>query len=147
VTLQIGGVARRAHASGVALGGIRPELVFLRGAEADLELSAVAHRAVAFLRAMYCGEAILTPPVLATEFDHDDDIVGLVQLLWFMTTGDHPLHAGANILWDDTHERRHPAARQPWRGPPRGSRSSTGACSAMQQVGLRWTSFSGSSPR
>jgi hypothetical protein len=119
VALEVGRVALRAHEQGVQLGAIRPELVYVAERGGALHLSGIVHRAPAFLTTTQQGEAFLWPAVFRSDYSSPDDVAGLAQLLWFMTTGDHPFLAPADVTWqDDWTTLRHEArSRQSWRGP------------------------------
>jgi hypothetical protein len=119
VALEVGRVALRAHEQGVQLGAIRPELVYVEERAGELHFSGIVHRAPAFLTTTQRGEAFLWPAVFRSDYSSPDDVAGLAQLLWFMTTGDHPFLAPADVTWqDDWTTLRHEArSRQPWRGP------------------------------
>jgi hypothetical protein len=119
VALDVGRVALRAHEQGAQLVAIRPELVYAEDRNEELRFSGILHRAPAFLTTTQRGEAFLWPAVFRSDYSSADDVVGLAQLLWFMTTGDHPFLAPADVTWqDDWTSLRHEArSRQPWRGP------------------------------
>lgn len=119
IALEVGRVALRAHEQGAQLGAIRPELVYVAERDGALHLSGILHRAPAFLTTTQRGEAFLWPAVFRSDYSSPDDVAGLAQLLWFMTTGAHPFLAPADVTWqDDWTTLRHEArSRQPWRGP------------------------------
>lgn len=119
VALEVAAVARRAHAAGHQLGGIRPELVYVQEAHGRLRLTGIAHRGPAVIAATYSGEQIRWPPVFAADFANPDDTRGLAQLVWYALTGGHPFLAADDLRWNPAwnefrHRRRH---RQPWTGP------------------------------
>ncbi|KAB2906921.1 MAG: hypothetical protein F9K40_05705 [Kofleriaceae bacterium] len=120
VAIQLAGVARRAHAEGLSLGAIRPELVYLRREETRWTLSGVIPRGQAVIDATYSGEGVRVPPVFPCDFSSANDTRGLAALLWYALTGGHPYVAPADVperrAWSD-HERGR-ARRQPWTGPP-----------------------------
>jgi hypothetical protein len=89
----------------------------VQGTGAGLELSGIMHRAPAFRRATYSGEAIRIPPVFLADFHSVGDVGGLALLLWFMVTGGHPFLSPADVTWSDTHNGHHARVRQPWHGP------------------------------
>ena len=119
LALEVAAVAGRAHARGHQLGGIRPELVFVREGDGGLALTQIAHRGPAIISQYYGGEAILFPSVYAADFSSPDDATGLAQLVWYMLTGGHPFLATENLRWDDSWQNfRHKLRRrQPWTGP------------------------------
>ena len=122
LALEVAAVAQRAHARGHQLGGIRPELIYVRETEGGVALTQIAHRGPAILSQYYGGEAILFPPrPFIAEFSTTDDATGLAVTLWYMITGGHPWIAPQNLRWDDSWRefRQHIRTRQPWTGPAR----------------------------
>lgn len=119
LALEVAAVATRAHARGHQLGGIRPELIFVREDAGGLALTQIAHRGPAVISQYYGGEAILFPSVYAADFSSPDDATGLAQVVWYMLTGGHPFLAPENLRWDDSwqHFRHKMRSRQPWTGP------------------------------
>lgn len=119
LALEIADVARVAHARGHQLGGIRPELVYVNGSDAEFRLSAIAHRGPSVISATYSGEQVRWPPVFACDFSSPDDARGLAQLVWYALTGGHPFLAPDDMRWNETwNEFRHRRTRrQPWTGP------------------------------
>ena len=120
LALEIAAVAERAHARGHRLGGIRPELIYVREADGGVALTQIAHRGPAVLSQYYGGEAILFPPrPFIAEFATTDDTTGLAMTLWYMITGGHPWIAPQNLRWDDSWREFRQAirSRQPWTGP------------------------------
>ncbi len=119
VALAVAAVATRAHAAGHALGGIRPELIYLRASGGRLAMTRIAHRGPAVISQYYGGETIVWPPVYAADFSSTDDATGLAQLVWYMVTGGHPFLAPENLRWQPSwNEFRHGVRRrQPWTGP------------------------------
>ncbi len=120
LALEIAAVAERAHARGHRLGGIRPELIYVREADGGVALTQIAHRGPAVLSQYYGGEAILFPPrPFIAEFATTDDAAGLAMALWYMITGGHPWIAPQNLRWDDAWREFRQAirTRQPWTGP------------------------------
>ncbi len=119
IAIQLAGVARRAHAKGLQLGALRPELVYLRADESGWTLSAVIPRGQAMIDATYSGEGVRLPHVFAKDFSTKNDTQGLAQLLWFALTGGHPYVAPDEMrnpqAW--TAYERGRARRQPWTGP------------------------------
>jgi hypothetical protein len=119
IAAQIAAIARRAHAAGHELGGIRPELVYVRQEGTRWSLSAIAHRGQAVIDATYSGEAVRSPDVFVSDFSSLDDAQGLAQLVWYALTGGHPYVARADLqrkeAWSALHRDR--ASRQVWRGP------------------------------
>lgn len=118
IAIQVAGVARRAHAAGHPLGGVRPELTFVRRHGAHWVLSGIMHRCAAIIPATQSGEAVLSP-VFPCDFSSKNDAHGLAQLLWFALTDGHPYIAPADIrrpqAWSDYEYGR--ARRQAWTGP------------------------------
>ncbi|MEZ4401208.1 MAG: hypothetical protein R3B06_14375 [Kofleriaceae bacterium] len=116
---QVGQAARAARAAGVPLAAIRPELVYVRAGAAGPEVSGILHRAPAVFAETYAGEAIVWPPVFPMDFSSRDDVAGLAQLLWYLTSGTHPELAPENLCWDPSWDgfRHQLRARQPWTGP------------------------------
>ncbi len=120
VAIRVAAVAQRAHAAGHELGGIRPELVYVRGdTNSRWSLSGIMHRGQAVIDATHCGEGICVPPVFPFDFSSRNDAHGLAQLLWYALTGGHPHVAPEDFrqrqAWRD-HECGK-ARRQPWTGP------------------------------
>ena len=120
LVVQLADVAAAAHARGVELGGLRPELVYVRADGDRLELASVLHRGPTLLAAARVGESILIPPAFPADFAAPDDVAGLAQLLWYLTSGGHPFLAPGDIRWERAwtrfrNERRRP---QSWSGPP-----------------------------
>ena len=119
VAIEVAAVARRAHAAGHQLGGIRPELVYLRSENGQLRLAGIAHRGPSVIGQTYSGEQIRWPPIFAMDFSSPDDARGLAQLVWYALTGGHPFLAADDLRWNPTwnefrHDCRH---RQRWTGP------------------------------
>jgi hypothetical protein len=119
IAVEVGETARRAHQRGHQLGGIRPELVYAQRVGSTLALTGVAHRGPAVIERTYAGEAVVWPPVPQCEWSSENDVQGLAQLVWYLTTGTHPFLAREDICWNeswggDRHRRRQ---RQPWTGP------------------------------
>ncbi|MBL8622263.1 MAG: hypothetical protein JNK64_13200 [Myxococcales bacterium] len=120
LALEVAAVAGRAHVRGHQLGGIRPELIYVREADGGVALTQIAHRGPAVLSQYYGGEAILFPPrPFIAEFATTDDATGLAMTLWYMITGGHPWIAPQNLRWDDSWRefRQGIRTRQPWTGP------------------------------
>lgn len=119
IAMQIARVAQVAHAAGHQLGGIRPELVYVRRDGEQWSLVAITHRAQAVIDATYSGEAICTPPVFSADFSSANDAQGLAQLVWHALTGGHPYVAAADFARSGAWyaHRTGRAPRQPWTGP------------------------------
>jgi hypothetical protein len=120
LVVRLAEVAASARARGVELGGLRPELVYVRSEGDRVELASILHRGPTFLAAARVGESILIPPAFPADFAASNDVAGLAQLLWYLVSGGHPFLAAGDLRWERAwahfrNERRRP---QSWCGPP-----------------------------
>jgi hypothetical protein len=120
LVVDLADVAAAAHARGVELGGLRPELVYVRSHGDRLALASVLHRGPTFLGASRVGESIPIPPAFPADFAASDDVAALAQLLWYLTSGSHPFLAPGDFRWERTwtHFRNQRRRPQQWSGPP-----------------------------
>lgn len=118
IASQVAAVARRAHEAGHQLGGIRPELTYVRRDHGRWSLSGIMHRGAAVLAVTRSGEAILSR-VFPYDFSSRNDADGLAKLVWFALTGGHPSVAPRDIRRPEawSHYEYGRAKRQPWTGP------------------------------
>jgi hypothetical protein len=110
-------IAARAHAARMVLGGLRPELIYVRGPGDRAEVTAIAPRAIAFIET--ARRSTVGVPAFASIYEREtltgqptgaaSDVFALCVTLFELVTGSHPfgepgdqiprLAAGQPMAW------------------------------------------------